>query len=164
MLLHNRRLQCDADMKMSFSIQSFSCGSDRSICNELEACTIDLVFARLEELQLLQHTIRLNELPLVQKKPELCIKIFVGSPRYKHLLTISVEGTKRIEGQSCVRQKKLRIAFEELDLEKDQSELKKHELELYLSNHQLKKTGKTSQSLSALLKNTCMRLISNLFM
>ena len=51
-----------------------------------------------------------------------------------------MEGTKRTDQAACVRQKKLRIPFEKLDLAvKDPSKWKKYELEV---NHRhLKKTG-----------------------
>ena len=98
----------------------------------------DGVFSRLEELQL-QHTIRLSELPLAGKirvvyqsigrKSQ--VQIFAGHKRGRH----------QEEGSSCVKQKKLRITFGELDLEKDLSEWKKYELEVYLNHHHLKKTG-----------------------
>ena len=60
------------------------------------------------------------------------VQAFAGHKRGRH----------REEGSSCVRQKKLRITFEELDLEKVLSKWKKYELEVYLSHHHLKKTGK----------------------
>ncbi|KAL5475613.1 hypothetical protein EMCRGX_G025446 [Ephydatia muelleri] len=112
------------------------------------------VFARLEELQL-QHTIRLSELPLAGK-----IRIVYQSIGWKFQVQTFAgrkRGRHQEEGSSCVRQKKLRIPFEELDLVKDLSKWKKYELEVYLTHHHLKK------QVSAGSKNTCMHLIIYLF-
>ena len=99
--------------------------------------SVDGVFSRLDEMQL-QKVIRLSELPLAGKirsvyqsigrKPE--------APR---------AGSKRGRKQGCdgptSRQKKARITYEQLDLEKDLSQWKKQELEAYLSHHKIAKTG-----------------------
>ena len=107
----------------------------------------DGVFARLDELQL-QKAIRLSELPLVGK----IIGVYqrIGrkseSPKaagYKHARP---EG----DGGSCGsgRQKKARVSYEHLDMEKDLSSWKKEELEVYLSHHHIRKTREISQSSS----------------
>ena len=43
-----------------------------------------------------------------------------------------------------IRQKKAKITYEQLDLEKDLSQWKKQELEAYLSHHKIAKTGNNS--------------------
>ena len=104
------------------------------------------MFSRLEELQL-QHTIQLSELPLAGKIRAVYqsiggiakVQTAAGRKRRRH------QGE---EGSNCGRQKKLRVTFNELDLEKGQSKWKKYELEVYLSHHHLKKTGNMPELVS----------------
>ena len=111
--------------------------------------SVDGVLARLDEMQL-QKVIRLSELPLagkiravyqsIDRKPE--------APR---------GGSKRGRMQGCdgptSRQKKARITYEQLALEKNLSQWKKQELEAYLGHHKIAKTGK--QTRTCVFQNTC---------
>ena len=98
----------------------------------------DGVFARLDELQL-QKAIRLSELPLAGK-----IKgVYQSIGRKSEAPKASSSKRARPCGDegSSGRQKKVKISFENLDMEKDLSTWKKEELEVYLSHHHIKKTG-----------------------
>ena len=105
----------------------------------------DGVFSRLEELQL-QHAIRLSELPLAGK-----IRAVYQSIGQKSQVQTSAgqkHGRHQEEGSSSASQKKPRIAYEEIDMEKELTQWKKYELEVYLSHHHLKKTGNKPELVS----------------
>ena len=95
------------------------------------------VFARVDEMQL-QKVIRLIELPLAGK----IRAVYQSIGRKSEAPRAS---SKRGRMQGCdgptSRQKKARITYEQLDLEKDLSQWKKQELEAYLSHHKIAKTG-----------------------
>ena len=98
----------------------------------------DGVFSRLDELQL-KKAIRLSELPLAGK-----IRGVYQSIGRKSLAP-KAASCKRARPKSDFRgdkrQKKERISFEHLKMEKDLSTWKKEELEVYLSHYHMKKTG-----------------------
>ena len=100
--------------------------------------SVDGVFARLDEMQL-QKVIRISELPLagnirsvyqsIGRKPE--------APRAAGRKRGRMQGS---DGPTS-GQKKARITYEQLDLGKNVSQWKKHELEAYLCHHRIAKTG-----------------------
>lgn len=96
----------------------------------------DGVLARLDELQL-QEAIRLSELPLPGK-----IRGVYQSIGRKSEAPKASSGTRaRAQNDEGSWQKKARISFEHLDMEKDLSKWKKEELQVYLCHHHIKKTG-----------------------
>eukprot|EP00731_Ephydatia_muelleri_P029490 Em0021g13a len=116
----------------------------------------DGVFSRLEELQL-QHAIRLSKLPLAGK-----IRAVYQSIGQKSQVQTSAgqkRGRHQEEGSSSASQKKSRIAYEEIDMEKELTHWKKYELEVYLSHHHLKKTGNKPELVSRVKEH--MRAASN---
>ena len=83
----------------------------------------DGVFSRLEELQL-QHAIRLSELPLAGK-----IRAVYQSIGQKSQVQTSAgqkHGRHQEEGSSSASQKKPRIAYEEIDMEKELTQWKRN--------------------------------------
>lgn len=91
----------------------------------------DGVFARLDELQL-QKAIRLSELPLAWtiRAVYQTIDSKTEAPR--------AVGYKR---KKVVDRLQAKVAYQELDFEKNLSKWKKHELETYLSHHKIAKPG-----------------------
>eukprot|EP00731_Ephydatia_muelleri_P001509 Em0001g1509a len=68
-------------------------------------------------------------------------------------------GRHQEEGSTSASQKKPRIAYEEIDMEKELTQWKKYELEVYLSHHHLKKTGNKPELVSRVKEH--MRAASN---
>lgn len=89
----------------------------------------------------MQKAIRLSELPLVGKIRGVYQRIGRKSepPKAAGYKCATPEG----DGGSCGsgRQKKAKVSYELLDMEKDLSSWKKEELEVYLSHHHIRKTG-----------------------
>ena len=100
--------------------------------------SVDGVFARLDELQQ-QEGIRLCELPITEKIR--AVYQTIGSkPQAPQGAGYKRGRLQEAGGGLISRQKKARVTYEELDLEKNLSIRKKQVWEAYLSYHKIAKT------------------------
>ena len=73
----------------------------------------------------------------------MCTRESVGNLSLRKLIAGYKHARPEGDGESCGsgRQKKARVSYEHLDVKKDLSSWKKEELEIYLSQHHITKTG-----------------------